>query len=121
MAEKKVKNPFDFLSEKSATRHIKVKSLGSAEVEVKTALSVSDEQDIARTKFKNQESKDMAIVPNQADFALSKLQTVSLILVEPKMSMRELGDLVGGTKVIDEIYNEFHKYQNEQNEKNKGN
>ena len=107
---KEKNNPFDFLQE-SGTRHIKVKALNDAEVEIKTSLLVLDEQNIARTQFKNQVVSDTAVIPNQADIILAKIQTVSLILVNPKMSITELSELAGGTDAIDEIYAEFHKHR----------
>jgi hypothetical protein len=117
MTEKKVKNPFEILSEMSGTRRIKVKALNNAEVEIKTSLTIAEEQDIMRTQFKNQEISGTSVIPNQADAMFAKIQTVSLILVEPKMTMTELGELTGASEAIDEIYVAYHK----QKSKNEGN
>jgi len=108
MENKKIKNPFDFLSQ-SGTRHVVIEALNSASIEIKNSLTIAEEQDIARTQFQNQEVTGTSVVPNQADAMFAKIQTVSIILVNPKMTIAELGELNGASEAIDEIFIAFHK------------
>lgn len=106
MADKTIKNPFDIFAE-SGTRHLTVKALNDAKVEIKNALSVEEEQNVKSTCFANQKASDGRVFPNQADLQLSKTQAVSYLLVEPKMTLSELGKLNGATEAIEEIYNAY--------------
>jgi len=110
MAKETVKNPFDIFAE-SGTRHIEVKALNNAKVEIKTSLTVEQEQNIKATCFRNQETVGGRIVPNESDLSVSKTLAVSYLLVEPKMSLAELGKLNGATEAIVEIYDSYQKYK----------
>jgi len=111
MAEKKQsKDPFDIFSE-SSTRFIKLKSLNNAEVEIKNALTVSEEHDVILTTYSNQMVEGITVLPNQADLYRSKIQIASMLLVSPKKSMTELGELNGGRAVIEELYENYMKFK----------
>ena len=115
MAEKKQSNPFDIFNE-VGTKNITVKALNNAKVEIKTALTVEQENNIKATRFAHQEVVDGKIYPNESDFQASKTQAVSYMLVSPKMTMLELGELHGATEAINEIYEAYIKERS-----NKGN
>lgn len=111
-------NPFAKF-EKLQTKKIQIKSLG-AMVEIKQALSIAEEEMVAKVRYENQGvNKEGRIVTNQASFLSSKILTVSLILVEPKMTTYELGKLVGAEEAIDEIFNAFHE-ENIKKQEDKG-
>ena len=114
MSEKKIaKDPFDIFSE-SSTRHIKVKALKNAEVEIKNSLSISEEHDIKLTTYRNQTVEGSSVVPNQADLYRAKIQTVSMLLVSPKKTLSELGKLNGAGAVIEEIYESYLTHMDKQ-------
>ena len=106
------KNPFDILSD-IGTRHIEVKALRGAKVEIKNSLTVDEENHIKSIAFENQTVANGSVIPNQADLQLSKRRAVAYLLVEPKMSMAELGKLNGGIGAINEIYIAYVEYQQE--------
>jgi len=108
----KKSNPFDILTTVS-TRHIEVKALRGAKVEIKNSLTVDEENHIKSIAFENQTVTNGSVVPNQSDLQLSKRRAVSYLLVEPKMTMSELGKLNGGMGAIDEIYKSYVEYQQE--------
>jgi len=103
---KKTTNPFDIFANEG-TRHITVKALNNAKVEIKTALTVQEEQTVKSIMFSSQETVGGRVIPNQADANLARVKTVSMVLVEPKMTMTELGELHGANKAIDEIYDAY--------------
>lgn len=118
MVEKKIDtNPFDIFSE-VGTRIVKIKALKNKEVTIQTTLTVDQEQTIRRIKFSNQEISGTSVIPNQADLAYSKRQLVSYILVEPKMTTTQLGDLNGADDAIEEIFISYLEYEDKQKEGN---
>ena len=110
MSNTKNENPFDIFSN-VGTRHIKVKALNNAEVEIKKALTVSEEHAIKATAFAKQQTINNSVIPNQADLQLSKTFAVSYLLVNPKMTVTELGELSGAETAINEIYKSYEDYK----------
>lgn len=108
--EKKDTNPFNVFKD-AGKRHIEVKALNGAKVEIKNALTVEQEQNIKSTSFARQETRNGRVMPNHADQQMSKTQAVSYLLVEPKMTIHELGQLNGATEAIDEIYEAYMEYK----------
>lgn len=118
MAEKKKNdNPFNIFKD-AGTRHIEVKALDGAKVEIKNALTVEQTNQVKATCYRNQEIVGTTAVPNQSDFMMSKIQAVSYLLVEPKMSMTELGKLEGADDAIAEIYDAYEEHRKEQHKGN---
>lgn len=111
-------NPFDKFAE-TKTKTIDVKALG-ATVEIKTSLTIAEQEKIAEARFKHQITDGQGnVIINNADFLSSKILTVSLVLVEPKMNVYDLGQLVGAEKAIDEIYTAFSDEQIKKSDKGK--
>ena len=112
MADKNSKNPFDIFKN-TGTRHIAVKALGGAKIEIKNALTVEEEHTVRATAFAKQQTLNNSVVPNQSDLQISKTIAVSYLLIEPKMSVAEIGKLEGATKAINEIYSSYEKHKEE--------
>ena len=63
----------------TATKNIKIDALNGASIEIKTALTIAENEVIAGIRYKNQIIlEDGKVGINQADFIASKIKTVSL-------------------------------------------
>ncbi|HIP50454.1 MAG TPA: hypothetical protein EYG94_00070 [Campylobacterales bacterium] len=111
----KRENPFEMF--KTEEIEIVVESMGGATVKIKTALSVAEQIKLDELNYKNMGATDSGqAFFNPADASKSSIQAVSFLLIEPKMTVRELRELDGAEPAINEIYSAYLKQKRKSTE-----